>query len=323
MNDSRFQMWRAVVALAHADGMIAQQERSFVESYLAQLPISAQQADTLRADLQTPASPGDMFAAITVPSDRADYFQFAQMIIACDGTQAEQEKAIIDHLLADQLQTIHQADLEAGLRQGWAAARIRSSIEDQEFNRQAHETALFSTQTAATLWRGIAGLFGVTFKTVTDADKSRLGPLMSWIMCHPFEAPGPDVFAQRRAVFALATADGTLSADERDYVDAMMRVYNFSDAQRATINADITATGNIVPLFRALKTPAQRRAFFTAARSIAWSDWDFSPREKDTLRSLMTSLDPAERTSLAADLLWIDAKPDAAPASGSLGRQAS
>src|SRR4051812_7714230 len=102
MSQSRFFMWRAIIALAHAHGILTQKERDFVEGYIKHLPLSDQQKAIMQEDIDTPQSINGMLMGVQEENDHADFFQFAQMIMWCNGNQDEQEKAIVDRLTAEQ-----------------------------------------------------------------------------------------------------------------------------------------------------------------------------------------------------------------------------
>ncbi len=95
---SRFAMWRAVVAMIHADGVVKPHEIHFVLEGTKDLPLSAVQKAILAADLQTPVDVRSVFDGITNPRDREDFFHLARSISWSDGDFAVREQAMIREL---------------------------------------------------------------------------------------------------------------------------------------------------------------------------------------------------------------------------------
>ena len=85
VTESRFYMWRAVVALAHADGVVTPHEISFIHEYAQNISFTKGQVSTLADDLQTPQDTYDMFARIMDQSDKKDFFALARALSWCDG----------------------------------------------------------------------------------------------------------------------------------------------------------------------------------------------------------------------------------------------
>jgi len=95
VTDSRFYMWRAIVAMAHADGVVTPHEISFIHEYAQDVSFSKEQIGVLATDLQTPQDPYEMFSRIDVQEDKKDFFALARALSWCDGDFAAQEQQII------------------------------------------------------------------------------------------------------------------------------------------------------------------------------------------------------------------------------------
>lgn len=100
VSDSRFFMWRAVVAMAHADKNVKPHEINFIHENTKDLPLSEDQRRILAEDMKTPVSMGAMFKEITSRKDREDFFYLAKSIAWADGDFDEQERAILQQVLA-------------------------------------------------------------------------------------------------------------------------------------------------------------------------------------------------------------------------------
>jgi hypothetical protein len=132
-----------------------------------------------------------------------------------------------------------------------------------------------------------------------------------------FQKPSPDLFTLWRAVFALANADGKISQQESEYIGGMMWIFKFSPGQRRAVEEDLQNKDSIIPLFQALKDVGRQDLlgqYFRAARSIMWSDWDFTKEERETMKSIISLLDPAQKEALAKDIAWAEEQPQQAEA---------
>ncbi|MCB1529906.1 MAG: TerB family tellurite resistance protein [Rhodospirillales bacterium] len=98
LSASRFYMWRAVVAMAHADGIVTPHEVYFLQDSAKNLDISKGQIQILIADLGTPQDIYVMFSQITDPRDKRNFFKFARIIAWSDGDFNAQERHIVSSL---------------------------------------------------------------------------------------------------------------------------------------------------------------------------------------------------------------------------------
>jgi uncharacterized membrane protein YebE (DUF533 family) len=91
-------MWRAVVAMIHADGVVTPHELAFINDYIPDLNLSRTQLEMIADDLQNPKSVYGMYERIVTSDDRHDFFALARALSWCDGDFDEQEEKIIDAL---------------------------------------------------------------------------------------------------------------------------------------------------------------------------------------------------------------------------------
>lgn len=91
-------MWRAVIAMIHADHVVKPHEINFILEHTRALPMSAEQRSMLKADLSSPVSMDESFSAITSPIDREDFFHLARAIAWADGHFDDRERALLDRL---------------------------------------------------------------------------------------------------------------------------------------------------------------------------------------------------------------------------------
>ena len=103
---SRFMMWRAIFALAHADGIVTPEENTFMRDALEAHNFSGHQRRILENDISQKQDVGQMFAGIIDHKDRSDFFTFARLIVWCDGDFDEQERIILTQLKQTHIQSI-------------------------------------------------------------------------------------------------------------------------------------------------------------------------------------------------------------------------
>jgi hypothetical protein len=95
ISDSRFNMWRAVVAMIHADHVIQPHEIHYILQSTRDLPMTDQQREQLRSDLSEKQDIQALFETITAPKDKADFFHFARAVAWSDGDFDEAEREAI------------------------------------------------------------------------------------------------------------------------------------------------------------------------------------------------------------------------------------
>ncbi len=101
--ESKFYLWRAAVAMAHADSVVTEEEERFLESLLKNQDLSTEQREILANDLKTGKSFQELdkvFAKITHPPDRAMVLHYGRTIFHQDRDFSDKEKKVYDYLSA-------------------------------------------------------------------------------------------------------------------------------------------------------------------------------------------------------------------------------
>jgi uncharacterized membrane protein YebE (DUF533 family) len=88
-------MWRAVVAMVHADGVVTPHELSFINDHIREIGLTSEQMEMVATDLQVPQDVRAMFARITDKQDKKEFFALARALSWCDGDFAKQEEQIL------------------------------------------------------------------------------------------------------------------------------------------------------------------------------------------------------------------------------------
>lgn len=100
--EAEFAMWRAVFALAHADGSVAPEELGLVNRSMDVFKFSEDQRAQIYKDITGDLNIIQRFNAIEGEALRAQFFRLARIIIWCDGFLHAYELAMIESI-RDQL----------------------------------------------------------------------------------------------------------------------------------------------------------------------------------------------------------------------------
>src|SRR3989339_575941 len=98
LSESRFYMWRAVIAMIHADTVVRPHEVNFILENTRHLEMSAEQLSVLNEDIVRPANIDRLFKGITHPHDKEQFFHLARAIAWADGDMDDREREMINAL---------------------------------------------------------------------------------------------------------------------------------------------------------------------------------------------------------------------------------
>ena len=120
ISDSQFNMWRAVIAIAHADGTVQPEEKAFLDKTLAKLDavynLSDAQRKTLTDEMQAPQSIATLLPLITEPENRSMLVHFGEILAWADNEISVDEEAILKKLHAGQMDSVEMNRLRADVR---------------------------------------------------------------------------------------------------------------------------------------------------------------------------------------------------------------
>ncbi len=137
LSASRFYMWRAIVAMAHADGVVTPHELQFLQDSLKDISLSTGQMEILKKDIKFPQDIHVMFSQITDARDRRNFFKLARILSWSDGDFDAQERKILESLeevsksdadaslLRESRQDLQQVDLDEAQ---WSAAKSSGGL---------------------------------------------------------------------------------------------------------------------------------------------------------------------------------------------------
>lgn len=91
-------MWRAVIAMTHADGVVTPHEISFINEHMYNFDLTDDQKNQIAEDLRSAQDIFQMFEEIESDEDRKDFFVLARAISWSDGDFDAQEQKILNQL---------------------------------------------------------------------------------------------------------------------------------------------------------------------------------------------------------------------------------
>lgn len=95
---SKFYMIRAVIAMAHADGVVCGDEREHVEKLIKRMPFDEEQKTTLRSDLDEKQNVSYLLANINDPKYRGQVVYFARLLAHKDGELHPNEEKLLERM---------------------------------------------------------------------------------------------------------------------------------------------------------------------------------------------------------------------------------
>lgn len=141
ISPSLYNMWRCVICIAHADGIIQPEERAYLEQIFANLDrtykLTPTQKMTLAADLEIPQNLADLLAKVTEPEYRGMLIHFGTILANADGIITEDEERILDMLHAQQMDSIDAEKLREDIRKDMEEHRAELDAEVAELRADA------------------------------------------------------------------------------------------------------------------------------------------------------------------------------------------
>ncbi len=131
ISTSLFYMWRCVITIAHADGILHAAEIAHLEKIFANMDrvhgMTTEQKATLADDLKNPKNIADLLPHINDPAVRGQLVYFGGLLVRADGEMHPSEETILKKLHADQLAGL---DLEA------IRSAVRGAVTQETFQAE-------------------------------------------------------------------------------------------------------------------------------------------------------------------------------------------
>lgn len=139
---SQFYMWRCVIALAHADGMVQQGERDYLSRVFGNMALTDEQRRIFHADMATAQDIGQLLAHINEPEWRGQLVYFAGLLARADGVLDPQEDIILKKLRADQMSSLDMEQIRADVKKAVANEMFRHDLKMSELRPQGGLSAI-------------------------------------------------------------------------------------------------------------------------------------------------------------------------------------
>lgn len=98
--DEKYMMVRCLIAMAHADGVVAPEEVAYLQKLIAHIPFSPVQKAQFTADFEAKQDIMVLYSIIENPAARAQVLYFARVLAYADGVLDATEQVILDRMHA-------------------------------------------------------------------------------------------------------------------------------------------------------------------------------------------------------------------------------
>lgn len=146
VSESRFYMWRAVFAMAHADDMITDEERKFMLKAIEEHNFSDFQKDILLNDIENKQDIASMFSFVTEQEDKSKFFYYARILCWSDGDFDAQEQEVLTRLKRSYIEGV---DFEKMMQ------NVEFELADDDKDKMSDDRAHFEVSQK----RGLIGWF--------------------------------------------------------------------------------------------------------------------------------------------------------------------
>lgn len=112
----KYHMLRCMIALAHADGVMREEEIVYLRPFLSRIPFTPEQRERLELDFDQAQQLWPLFAQINNPVVRAQVLYFARIIAHQDGVTSVSEDDLITRLNIQIMEGVDLAALKQAAR---------------------------------------------------------------------------------------------------------------------------------------------------------------------------------------------------------------
>jgi len=142
IDTSTFYMWRCVIAIAHADGLIKAAERTYIQKIIDNMDrvygLTAEQKATFANDLNASKAQSipDLLRHINDPAVRGQLIYFGGLLARADGVLDPREDAILKKLHADQMASLDMKQIRTNVKEAVTSEVFRHDLAQQELRPQ-------------------------------------------------------------------------------------------------------------------------------------------------------------------------------------------
>ncbi len=100
VSTSKFYMLRCIIAMAHADNIVCDEEVAYISAIMNRIPLTDEQRDTLEGDFNERQNVSSLFSYINDPKYRGQVVYFSRIMAYKDGKITQSEQDLLDQLQA-------------------------------------------------------------------------------------------------------------------------------------------------------------------------------------------------------------------------------
>lgn len=152
VSNSKFYMIRCIIAMAHADGEVCDEERAYITALNRHLNFSEEQQNIIQGDLETAKDVADLFRHINDPRFRGQVIYFARIMAYKDGVLDPSEQELLDKL---HFMATDGIDMDAIKAVAKNATQLKINAQDIEIDKIRPQGGLFGLFDAVMLKAGI------------------------------------------------------------------------------------------------------------------------------------------------------------------------
>ncbi len=142
VSTSTFYMWRVIIAIAHADGKVQDEERAYIQRIVANMDraygLTDEMKKTFQSDLDNPQMQNipELMSHINDPATRGQVIYFGGLLARVDGNMDPREEEILAKLRADQMSSLDMNQIRAQVKEAVADEMFRHDLKKSELRPQ-------------------------------------------------------------------------------------------------------------------------------------------------------------------------------------------
>lgn len=131
VSESKFYMLRSLIAMAHADDIVTEEEQAYIKELMSKIPLNVGQQEILKEDLIVPQNLEDLLPHIKEPRYRGQLVHFARLMAYKDGNFDPPEHILLDKM---KITATSQIDMDAIRADAKKAVQLELDTHDIETN---------------------------------------------------------------------------------------------------------------------------------------------------------------------------------------------
>ena len=136
MDNSKFHMWRATIAMAWVDNKVTAEEKAWLKEKFANAEFSTEQKEMIENDFKQSCDLDSLLPHITTPAHRSQLVYFARLIFHSDKDFNAEEKQTLKEI---EEKVMGVADLRFALKKAKADSDITEKNHEKSFSEKAYD----------------------------------------------------------------------------------------------------------------------------------------------------------------------------------------